>query len=156
MIDKKTRRLVMKSNIQFMNGKLTFPKTNGIHKGISSIRPTVAEDGGFVFYLQGSDDIKVCHIGIRTHRKPLELSFGVEEAYRKSGYMQEALTFVISWIFEKSDIETLWALVADNPISEHILIKAGFEKAGSYGCNGGIWFSLHKNERNNLIGADHE
>ncbi len=134
----KTPRLIMRTNIQFSNGHLVFPdKKNGIN--ILDIQPNIAEDGGFIFY--DNSDNEVCHIGIRTDRKPCEISYGTQAQFRGNGYMQEALFFLLRLFSENNLVENVYALICNNPESQHILVKNGFIKDNPH-QDGGDWFIL--------------
>ena len=134
----KTPRLIMRTNIQFVSGRLVFPsQKSGIN--LLSLQPNVAEDGGFIFYDNSGNE--VCHIGIRTDRKPCEISYGTQVQYRGNGYMQEALACVLQLFSENNLVEKVYALICNNPESEHILVKNGFIKEHRHD-GGGDWFVL--------------
>lgn len=134
----KTPRLIMWTNIQFVSGRLVFPsQKSGIN--LLSLQPNVAEDGGFIFYDNSGNE--VCHIGIRTDRKPCEISYGTQVQYRGHGYMQEALACVLQLFSENNLVEKVYALICNNPESEHILVKNGFIKEHRQEGSGD-WFVL--------------
>lgn len=134
----KTERLIMRTNIQFDRGHLVLPpKKSEIN--LKNLKPSIAEDGGFIFY--DDDNNLVCHIGIRTDRKPCEISYGTQVQFRGKGYMQEALSFLLKLFFENGLIENVYALICNNPESEHILTKNGFIKELRHE-GGGDWFIL--------------
>ncbi len=134
----KTPRMIMRTNIQFKNGYLAIPSLSN-EVDILNLKPSVAEDGGFIFY--DDNDNEVCHIGIRTDRKPCEISYGTQIQFRGKGYMQEALTFLLQLFSENNLVEEVYALICNNPESEHILVKNGFIKEFQHE-GGGDWFIL--------------
>ena len=86
--------MIMRTNIQFKNGYLAIPSLSN-EVDILCLKPSVSEDGGFIFY--DDNDNEVCYIGIRTDRKPCEISYGTQIQFRGKGYMQEALTFLLQF-----------------------------------------------------------
>lgn len=141
IMELKTERLIMRTNIQFDRGHLVLPsKKSGID--LQNLQRNIAEDGGFIFY----DDKNnlVCHIGIRTDRKPCEITYGTQVQFRRNGYMQEALSFLLRLFFENGLAENVYALICNNPVSEHILTKNGFIKEHRHE-DGGDWFILDTN-----------
>ncbi len=134
----KTPRMLMRTNIQFVNGHLVFPSRK-TPTSLLHLQPNVAEDGGFIFYDNCGNE--VCHIGIRTDRKPCEISYGTQEQFRGKGYMQEALCFLLRLFSENDLVEKVYALICNNPESEHILVKNGFVKEHR-NEDGGDWFIL--------------
>ncbi len=132
----KTPRLTMRTNLQFNNGYIVFPPKNHTID-ILGILPTKLEDSSFVFYNDNSDI--VCHISIRADRKPCEFIYETQESYQRKGYMQESLAFVLNLFAENNFKENIYALINNNPKSEHILLKSGFSKDTR--CElGGDWF----------------
>ena len=84
----KTARMIMKTNIQILNGHLELPqKAEGINLPLSEHNVL---DGGFIFYNVSGE--RICHISIRQDRKPNEICFGTEQTYRGQKYMQEAIS----------------------------------------------------------------
>lgn len=139
-----TDRLVMKSNVNVNNGVMEFPKNlNGLD--ILKIEPTVGEDGGFMFYDRCDKEKKICHIGIRDDRRPMEITYGTEENYREKKYMQEALFAFMTWIFSSTDTKTLNALIVNNKTSQHILKKYNFQLDGRISAKNEEWYTLDKN-----------
>jgi hypothetical protein len=121
-----TNRLIMKTNIKFVDDKLYEKKMSGIGN-ILEIKPISIEDHGFGFYLKENPDIQVCHFGIRTDRRLVEISYGTAEDYRNNGYMKEAVPYAIRWIFENSSVNEIYGLICENDKSEKIIRNCGFE-----------------------------
>ncbi len=123
-----TKRLVLKTNCTVVNGQLVFPEKN-----ITSLLDTKSacvEDGGFAIYLKTGDYIG--HIGILFHRKPYELTIGIDnEQFRHCGYMTEAQDAVIQWIFENCNTNQITALIGSiTPVASRKLCKRnGFHEA---------------------------
>lgn len=96
---------------------------------------------GFLFY-----DIEheqyICQIHFENKRREYEISYGTSEAFRRKGYMEEALLFFVKWIFSNTAVTQMCALINNNYISLHILEKCGFiyEKHDIYGD----WFVITK------------
>ena len=134
----KTPRLIMRTNIQFVSGHLVFPPRKR-EINLLNLQPNVAEDEGLIFYDNSGNG--VCHIGIRTDRKPCEISYGTQTPFRRNGYMQEALCFLLRLFSENGLVENVHALICNNPESEHILLKNGFVK-DHHNEDGGDWFVL--------------
>ena len=121
----RTEKMIMRTNIKFDNGHLYIPAEEK-QKEIDLLnnKSNVGEDGGFIFYDDNNNEI--CHIAIRTDRKSCEISYGTKEQFRKKGYMQEALCFLLRFFSKNGLNEDVYALICNNPVSEHILKKNGF------------------------------
>lgn len=156
MIVEQTNMLLMRTNIQIADRKMLFPEKHRNDVHLCDIKPNVVEDWSFTFSLKSKIEVEVCHIAIRIDRKPLELTFGTIEAFRNTGYMQEGLASVVSWIFRNTNETTIWALVANNPISQHILRKFGFIEDSIFTGGSGIWYRLESSNLSNGIGEIHE
>lgn len=64
-------------------------------------------------------------------KETIELSVGIEEKYRKNGYMSEAQSAVVPWIFENSNTDKIWTLLGGitDEASRKILERTGFKCA---------------------------
>lgn len=126
MIHFETSRLIIKTNLELDNGILVFPKQSG---NLIDLKPHKIEDGGFAVYLKETDNL-VCHIGIRSDRKPFELTIGTEDGYKRKGYMSEAHSAVIKWIFDNCKTESICALVGSltPEACRKILSRDGFSR----------------------------
>lgn len=127
MISIETERLILKSNCRVESGKLCFPPAKR-PKSILNIEPSQSEDGGFAIYLKSGEEIG--HIGLLFHRRPYELTVGVEREYRERHYMTEAQQAVVDWIFNNCNTDVITALVGGiTPVAcQKMLRKQGFEK----------------------------
>ena len=135
-MEAKSERLIMRSHIEICDGHLIFPE---IEKGVDILKnkSNVPEDGGFIFY--NENDEQICHIGIETKRKTLEVSYGTQAEYRGNGYMKEALNFLLKRFITENIKDDVYALICKNPESQHILEINSFRKESPYG-NNGFWF----------------
>ena len=127
-----TERLILRTNCIVENGDLKFPEPPRF-TSLLDIQPSKAEDGGFAIYLKSGDKVGelVGHIGILFKRKPYELTIGIEEQYRRRGYMTEAQDAAIRWIFDNCDTEKITALVGSiTPVaSRKLCVHSGFHEA---------------------------
>ena len=126
MITIQTKRLLLRTNCIIVDGVIVLPEPK---KNISilDMESTIAEDFGFAIYLNSGE--YVGHIAFVTKRNRFELSVGIEEKYQRNGYMSEAQRAIVSWIFENSNIDVIWALlggITDNA-SRKILERTGFK-----------------------------
>ena len=122
-----TDRLRIVTNCSVENGELVFPEQSA-PIDIFNLPRSLPENSGFGLYLKDNGEC-IGHISILFIRKPYELSVGVEEPYRKQGYMTEAQDAVVQWLFENCNVDRIWALVG--PItpsaSRKILSRGGFK-----------------------------
>lgn len=131
-----TGKMIMRTNVQFENGHLRFPEKKHC-VDLLNLEPSNGEDTGFFFYTPEGKEI--CHVYVRTDRKPCELSYGTVEEFRGKGYMQEALKVVLQ-LFEDNHInDEISGLICNNSTSQHILEKLGFVQSGN-SRYGGTWF----------------
>ena len=124
-----TNRLRIVTNCIVDNGELVYPKQTASIDILKLPRPLpLPENSGFGLYLKDNGEC-IGHISILFKRKPYELSVGVDEPYQKQGYMTEAQDAVVQWLFEKCNVDRIWALVG--PItpsaSRKILSRGGFK-----------------------------
>lgn len=126
MITIQTERLILKTNCTIVDGEIVLPEKKHF-VSILDIEPTIAEDFGFAVYLKSGE--LVGHIAFDSKRNRFELSVGIEEKYRKNGYMSEALRVVVPWVFENSNTEKIWALLGGitDEASRKILERTGFK-----------------------------
>ena len=80
-------------------------------------------------YLKNKGEL-VAHIGLRFDRKPYELTIGTEDGFKGQGYMSEAHTAIVEWLFENTDSELICALVGPlTPAAcKKILSRDGFKQ----------------------------
>lgn len=61
----------------------------------------------------------------------IEIMFSIADKYQNQGYISEAVTALISWVFENTPAEYLVAIVKlDNPASVRVIEKTGFRYSG--------------------------
>ena len=120
-----TTRLNIKTNIQLKNGTPILSKPSNTID-LSALQPINGLENGFVAYLKNTAT-EVCHIGLIEMDNEIEISYGTESKFQKQGYMSEALPAIIHWLFTFTTIETLYARIGTNAISERILQKNGFK-----------------------------
>lgn len=142
MVELLTDRLVLRTNCTIENGVFSFPEKPPL-KSILDLAPSKAEDTGFAIYLKSGEYIG--HIMVLFKRKPYELSIGIEEPYRKHGYMTEAQERAIKWLFDNCHTSQIVALIGPiTPIaSRRLCQKHGFheKKEGRE-----EWWVLDKND----------
>ena len=125
MVEINTERLILKTNCTANNGIFEYPpQPESI--SIFDLLPAQAENSGFAIYLKSGEQIG--HINILFKRKPYELSIGIGEQYRKHGYMTEAQSAVIKWIFDNCSTSQVTALVGPiTPVaSRKLCLNNGF------------------------------
>ena len=73
-----------------------------------------------------------------------EIGYGVNEAFRKQGFMTEALNGLIKWMSEQPDLNSVIAETDnDNIASISTLLKTGFTKYESNECSSIFFHKLH-------------
>jgi ribosomal-protein-alanine N-acetyltransferase len=67
--------------------------------------------------------------GIPDEFGEVEIGYGIDEAYRKKGYMTEAVRALIGWAFEKDECQSVVALgvLRENVASHRVLEKVGMK-----------------------------
>ena len=129
MIEYTTNRLKASTEMEVIDGHLMPPTTSkGNSIDILNLHLTSGRETGFKYVLKTTDE-EVCHIGITKKRGKFEISYGTVEAFRRRGYMCEALSSFLDWLKEKTDEKEVWGL-PNGPESEHILKKCGFDYYG--------------------------
>jgi len=128
MTEIETKQLVLRTNCFVVDGDFTIPERKV--ESILNIRPSKSEDGGFAIYLK-EGNIFIGHIGLCFDRKPYELCVSIDEPYQGNGYMTEAQSEVIRWIFDNCSTDTISALIGPiSPVQSHRLCKrVGFQEA---------------------------
>lgn len=128
MIEFETARLVAKSNMNLVDFVLVEEFVDNKNPiDLLNIEKTTGKESGFVFYDKTNEGIDVCHIGFKKARNKFEITYGTKEEYRNQGYMSEALSALITWLFEYTKTESVWAIPNGN-ISEKILIENAFKQ----------------------------
>lgn len=142
MIKEYSKHMICKSEMTMKNG-IPIPPAEQIFSRMNllNLQPTTGMEYGFMFY-DKDDKENICHIHFENKRREFEISYGVEEPFRGNGYMKEALLFFINWIFANTAIDHMYALINNNPVSQHILQVCGFayEEHDTHGD----WFVIYK------------
>lgn len=141
VIIEETTRLICKSEMNIIEGYPKPPVTKLKEINLLNIKPRTGREFGFVFYDKNTDE-RICQIHFENKRRDYEISYGTEEQYWGKGYMQEALSFFVKWMFANTSVDCLYALINNNSSSQHILEKNGFEIEGV--DEFGTWFALKK------------
>lgn len=144
MITIETERLIGKSELEVINGKVSFFEKSIEHLDLLGIKPATGMEHGFIFYLKEQTEVMVCHIGIIYTRNRFEVSYGTEEQFRQQGYMKEALDNFVCWIFANTDELEIWGL-PNGAESEHILQTCRFSSYGVYEDNKSMeWYCVKR------------
>jgi len=97
----------------------------------------------FQFYSK-EDTTHICHVMLINKRNKLEVSFGTDEKFRRQGYMTEALTAAIKWIFNNTIEDSIWA-IPSNKISQTVLEKCGFKyHSPVQNCPSSHWYIIER------------
>jgi len=127
MICFQTERLIAKTGMIVVDGRLV-EKESGIID-ICNLKVITGLDSGFIFYDKVDENIKICHIGITWKRGRFEVSYGTEKAFEGRGFMKEALSHLVDWIFANTKEPEIWGL-PNGTVSEYILSSNGFTYYG--------------------------
>lgn len=141
MIRIETKRLIIKSNLCASKGQLIYPPKQQEGTSLLNLRPLATEDTGFAIYLKPDESAPIAHIGFRDDRRNYELTYGTEDAYRRHGYLYEALSAFLHWFFADIGVEIIYGLIGNNNIpSINLALKVGFQPCGQDGnCT---WYEL--------------
>lgn len=144
MITIETKRMIGKSELEVIDGKVNYSEKHNKSLGLLDIKPATGMEQGFVFYLWEQPKTCVCHIGITYARNRFEVSYGTEEQFRRQGYMKEALGSFVGWIFANTDELEIWGL-PNGAESEHILQTCHFANYGIYeDCPSMKWYRIKR------------
>ena len=142
MISFKTERMLAKSEMQVIDGKLLCKESVTSPISLLSLQPKTGLESCFRFYSLEDEQSEICHIAIIFSRNRFEVSYGTEEAYRNNGFMKEALCGLIDWIFKHTNEHEIWGL-PNGPISERILNSCEFEHHGFVETNPDMkWYKI--------------
>lgn len=120
-----TDRMLAKTEMQIINGMLVNGNVQSGPVDILHLRKSTGLESAFVFYEKMGNNAQICHISITHKRDRFEVSYGTEEHFRRQGYMKEALSQLVSWIFSNTCETEIWGL-PNGEESEHILQTCGF------------------------------
>ena len=125
MIYFETERLIAKSEMTVVDGKLLERTSEPTVIDILNIKKTTGLESGFMFYDKADENVEVCHIGIIWQRDRFEVTYGTEKVFEGQGFMKEALSHLVDWIFTNTKEPEIWGL-PNGIVSEHILSSNGF------------------------------
>lgn len=141
MVEQHCQKLIMKTNLSVMDGKVCFPlKEKNI--SLTDIKPSMAEDGAFVFYSKENPEMEICKIAYTENREKHELYYDTISEHRNKGYMREAMEFTLNWLEHNGVRGSLWILIpSGNTASIKIAQRFKFvkqeESIGDY-----VWYCL--------------
>ena len=79
---------------------------------------------------QGENGAMIGSVGVH-HGDAPEVFYFLDPAFGGQGYATEAMASFCAWLFDRWGMAALTADVfCDNPVSDHILRKTGFERVG--------------------------
>lgn len=147
MITIETKRLIGKSDLEVVDGRVAFLEKNRNNFNLLSMKPATGMEQGFVFYLLEQPDELVCHIGITCARNRFEITYGTETKMRNSGYMTEAVAGFLEWLFTQTEVNKVWGFVPiNNEPSKSVLLNNSFIADEIEGST--QWFIRHRGEKN--------
>jgi RimJ/RimL family protein N-acetyltransferase len=92
------------------------------------------EDGEVVFAIDHGDGLMGCVSVGKLPSRP-SLGYWLGRPYWGKGYMSEAACAVLTWVFEKHGIDTVFSQAMDeNPASLNVMRKLGFSVEGRGSC----------------------
>lgn len=139
-----TKRLYVKTKIIVKDGTIepfeeTQSKNSTKTNSILNIQPNDHHDSAFVFYQNGTET-EICHIGILDLDGKFELSYGTELAYRKMGFMSEALAWLLDYLKEHRVTDIYARINSDNDTSQNLLEKNEFKVINNNSSKPGILY----------------
>lgn len=136
--------LIMKTNLYALDGKIEYPTQHNSPDTINilNVEPSVAEDGGFIFYDELCPQVTVCTVAYEEKRGRPELCYDTEFNYRRKGHMTHAMNCVLNWCREDSVRGMLWLLIEkENTASKKIARRFGFIPQGCF-LDSHEWYCL--------------
>lgn len=140
-------RMIMKTNLEAIDGKIVYPPKEEFHidgasLSLLNLKPNVAENGGFIFYDKEKPDNQICKIEYVKKRGKNELCYETQPSYRNKGYMSEAMEYTLRW-FQKNSVKgSIWLLIhRGNVNSLRIAEKFHFVPSG-YALDTQEWYYL--------------
>ena len=144
MISFETERLIAKSEMIVADGRLVEKETEPTVIDIFNLKKRTGLESGFKFYNKTAESVEICHIGIIWQRNRFEVSYGTEKAFEGQGFMKEALSYLVNWIFANTKEPEIWGL-PKGIVSEQILSSNGFTYYGTLENNSSmIWYRVLK------------
>lgn len=144
MIELETKRLIIKSDAYIAEGELKFQEKPHV-VDLLDIKPSRVEECGFALYLKQEMD-QVGHVTVIHHRRPYELTVGMDESYRQNGYMTEGLKQIIDWLFKNCTLDKLTAIRGNiiPEASRRLLLRCGFEQETTW--KDADWYVLKRDK----------
>lgn len=148
MITIETERLIGKSELEIVDGKVCLQEKHNKGFDLLNCRPATGMEQGFAFYLKGKPGIEVCHIGITYARNKFEISYGTDrKELRHCGYMTEAVGGFLEWLFSDTEENEVWGFVPiNNEPSKSVLLNNSFIADEIEGST--RWFIRRRGEKN--------
>ena len=142
MISFETERLIAKSEMIIVDGMLIEEETEPVIIYILNLKKRTGLESGFKFFDKADETVEICHIGITWQRNRFEVSYGTEKTFEGQGFMKEALSHLVNWIFINTKEPEIWGL-PNGIISEHILSSNGFTYYGALENNSSMkWYRI--------------
>lgn len=142
MIRFQTERLIAKSEMIVADGRLVEKETEPAVIDIFNLKKRTGLESGFKFYDKADETVEICHIGIIWQRNRFEVSYGTEKTFEGQGFMKEALSHLVNWIFANTKEPEIWGL-PNGIVSEHILSSNGFTYYGPLENNPAMkWYRI--------------
>ena len=142
MICFQTERLIAKSEMIVADERLVEKEAEPTVIDIFNLRKRTGLESGFKFYDKADETVEICHIGIIWQRNRFEVSYGTEKTFEGQGFMKEALSHLVNWIFVNKKEPEIWGL-PNGIVSEHILSSNGFTYYGALENNSSMkWYRI--------------
>lgn len=111
----KTERLLVGFKPCLRDGKFDFDNCCSDKKvDLLNLQPSDdCENMVFQLYLK-EDNMNIGHISLYNKYGKLEVAYETNALFRGKGYMTEALTFAVKWIFDNTTEDSIWALIEDD------------------------------------------
>lgn len=150
MISYQTERLTACSDITVVNGKLQGAQKQGslnLFLALENMSVSQRRNPYEFTFADISDSEKlICSICFFKKRDRYEVTWETAENHRRQGYMTEALTSWINWMFTNTNETCLWALISpSNVFSIKTATKCGFALSNDTD-NGSEWYVYKKSE----------
>lgn len=139
-----TNRMKAKSVMSIEDGLLVEKPRSTTDINLLALKPMTGMENGFVFFDKVSGEM-ICHIGFtKTRNIPYEISYGTETPFRKQGYMTEAVSGFVKWVFSETEIPFLCGLPSGDE-SARVVKRCGFSLTHLFGNED--WYCIEKPER---------
>ena len=143
----KTERLLVGFKPCLRDGKFDFDNCCSDKKvDLLNLQPSDdCENMVFQLYLK-EDNMNIGHISLYNKYGKLEVAYETNALFRGKGYMTEALTFAVKWIFDNTTEDSIWALIEDdNMNSISVAKRCGFTEREIYEhISNWHWFKIER------------